>query len=76
MDVVADILDVARRRIMKTHLMLHCSMNFTQLEKYLDFILEAELLTVENNGPHLIFKTSRKGKSFLKTYNSLKALME
>jgi len=50
-------------------------MSFTQLEKYLDLILEARLLFVESDGPHLLFRISGKGRSFLKAYESLKALM-
>jgi len=51
-------------------------MSFAQLEKYLGLILEARLLFVESDGPHLLFKISDKGKSFLKAYESLKTLME
>ena len=56
--------------------MYNCSMSFAQLEKYLNLILEARLLFVESDGPHFLFKISGKGKSFLKTYESLKALMK
>jgi predicted transcriptional regulator len=52
------------------------SMNFAQLEKYLDLILKSRLLFVESDGPHVLFKISGKGKNFLKAYESLKALMK
>jgi len=51
-------------------------MSFAQLEKYLDLILKARLLFVKSDGPHLLFTISGKGKSFLKAYESLKALMK
>jgi len=51
-------------------------MNFAQLEKYLDLILEARLLFVESDEAHILIKISSKGKSFLKAYESLKALMK
>jgi len=51
-------------------------MSFAQLEKYLDLILGARLLFVENDGPRFLFRISGKGRSFLKVYESLKALME
>jgi len=76
LDIIADILDTSRRGVKKTHLMQNGSMSFAQLEKYLDFILEARLLFIESDGAHLLFKISGKGKSFLKAYESLKALME
>jgi len=76
LDIVADILDTSRGRVKKTHLMYKCSMSFTQMKRYLDAILRAKLLIVENDGPDILFKISRKGRSFLKSYNSLKALIE
>ena len=76
LDIIADILDTSRGRVKKTHLMYKCSMSFTQMKRYLDAILRAKLLIVENDGPDILFKISRKGRSFLKSYNSLKALIE
>jgi hypothetical protein len=51
-------------------------MSFRQLTGYLDMMLSAQLLLIENNGPHLLFRISGKGKDFLKAYESLKSLME
>lgn len=76
LDIVADILDASRGRVRKTHLMYKCSMSFTQMTGYLDLILGAKLLVVDNDGNNFLFKISRKGRSFLNSYQSLKALME
>jgi len=76
LDIIADILAASRARVRKTHLMYRCSMSFAQMKKYLDVILEAKLLLVENDGPNILFKISRKGRNFLESYKSLKALME
>jgi len=76
LDIIADILDASHRRVKKTRLMQNSNMSFAQLQKYLDLILNARLLFVENDGPHLLFKISGKGKSFLNTYESLMALMK
>ena len=76
LDIIADILDTSRRGVKKTHLLYQCGMSFTQLEKYLDLILKARLIQVQGDNPHLCFRISGKGKSFLKTYESLKALMK
>ena len=76
LDVIADILDTSRGGVKKTHLMYHCNMSFAQLEKYLSLILKTRLVVVEDDGPRIFFKTSGKGRRFLKSYESLKALME
>jgi predicted transcriptional regulator len=76
LDIIADVLDASRGRVRKTHLMYKCSMSFTQIAGYLDLILGAKLLVVENDGTNLLFRISIKGRSFLKSYQGLKALME
>jgi len=76
LDIIANILDAARRRATKTYLMLHCGMSFCQLKKYLHLTLESKLLVTENDGANLLFKTSGKGKMFLESYENLKGLME
>jgi len=76
LDIAADILYACRRRVKKTNVMYHCNMSYMQMEKYLDFLLIAGLLVAENNGSRLLFRASGKGKEFLKTYESLKALTE
>lgn len=76
LDIIADILRSSRGGAKKTHLMYRCSMSFKQLKGYLDLILNTRLLVVENDGPYILFKTSSKGRTFLKSYESLMALME
>lgn len=76
LDIVADILAASRSKVKKTHLMYKCSMSFTQMKTYLDMIVGAKLLLVDNDGPSILFKISKKGINFLKSYNSLKALIE
>jgi len=76
LDIIADVLDASYGMVGKTHLMHKCSMSFTQMKEYLDLILEAKLLEVENDGTNLFFRISIKGRSFLKSYQGLKALME
>ena len=73
---VADILDSARGGARKTHLMYHCNMSFVQLKKYLKWLIKTRLVFVENNGSWRLFRISDKGRSFLESYESLKALME
>ena len=76
LDIIADILDASNSRVKKTHLMYKCSMSFTQMKRYLDVILKANLLEIENDGLNTLFRISRKGRSFLESYERLKALIE
>jgi len=51
-------------------------MSFPQLKNYLTMMLDAQLLQVENNGPNLLFRVTKKGTDFLKMYGDLKSLIE
>jgi len=51
-------------------------MSFTQLTGYLDLMLGARLLQIQNDGSHLLFRISDKGRDFLKVYEGLKNLIE
>jgi len=74
--ITAQILNACHPSAKKTSLMYRCNMSFRQLTGYLDMMLGAKLLLIENNGPHLLFRISGKGKDLLKAYESLKTLME
>ncbi len=61
LDIIIDILDVARGGVNKTTIVYKANLNFKLAEKYLDLLMKQGL--VEN---HLDkFKTTDKGKVFL-----------
>jgi predicted transcriptional regulator len=64
LDIIADILDASHRRVKKTRLMQNSNMSFAQLQKYLDLILNARLLFVENVGHIFCSKFQVKAKAF------------
>jgi len=70
-DIMANILDEARKGAKKTHLMYRANMSHKQLRVYLKLLLRLELLTLHSN----LYKTTPKGLKFLDAYGTLKALM-
>jgi predicted transcriptional regulator len=75
-EIMAQILGACHANAKKTTLMYRCNMSFKQLTGYLDLMLGAKLLLIENSGPQLLFRISGKGRDFLKAYENLKRLME
>jgi predicted transcriptional regulator len=73
LDIIADILEVPRKKVRKTHLMYHCNLSFKQLEFYLTFLVERRLLSHVGGGE--MFKITNKGERFLKAYEGLLGLM-
>jgi len=59
--------------------MYGCNLSFKQLQIYLDFLLDRELLgkNLENrrSGDPTCFQTTAKGQSFLKAHRNLRAIL-
>ena len=76
LEIIASILDACHYGAKKTRVMYQCNLSFKQLRGYLDLLLEANLLLIENQPRYPLLRVSGKGKDFLKAYDSMKTLME
>ena len=75
LQIVAEILDVAKEGIVKTQIMYRANLSFTHLNDYLSFLLKIKFLNaIENNGK-TIYKPTSKGMKFLETYKLILALL-
>jgi len=76
-DIIADILKKAKKGAGKTRLMYYCNLSFSQIESYLSFILEIELIDTHPAGKNnrKSYRTTSRGLKFLDTYSQLKILM-
>jgi predicted transcriptional regulator len=66
LDIIADILKVASLRARKTQIMFQANLNHKVLQKYLEEVMSARLISYEV-GTHLFLLTD-KGQEFLKAY--------
>jgi predicted transcriptional regulator len=76
LEIIASILDTCRYWTKRTQVMYQCNMSYKQCTGYLDVLLEANLLSIENDRQSFLLITTSKGKDFLKAYNSMKTMME
>jgi predicted transcriptional regulator len=76
LEIIASILIACHYGNKKTHIMLQCNLNFGQLARYLDFLLDANLISIEVHHLSLLLRATRKGEIFLKSYDSIQAMME
>lgn len=68
LDIMADILSVARDGAGKTEIVYKTNLNFTRLKGYIAY-LEAKGL-LEHIGP--VYRSTEKGKEFLRDYQKMK----
>jgi predicted transcriptional regulator len=78
-DILAEVLQVSGEGTKKTHIMYQCNLSFRQLNTYLEFLIEMGFLEkfslkVENKD-YQMFKTTIKGRDFVKAYHDLKTLL-
>ncbi|GEM_PF-692235 len=76
MEIVANILDIARMGALKTHLMYKANLSYMVVSQYLDFLTKAELIkeTFDDQGMVKLYQTSPKGLKYLEVYDSLQSI--
>ena len=77
-DIMANILTVAKKGTKKTRIMYSCNLSHRQLQLYLQILREMGLLasySKKEGAKQNYFKTASKGLEFLDAYRALKSLM-
>jgi predicted transcriptional regulator len=78
LDIMANILNTAANGAKKTQLMYRCNLSFKQLETYLNLLTTKRLMSKQvHNGSKdvTIYETTAKGRSFLRIYHTMDALL-
>jgi len=75
-EIIASMLGACLHSTGKTRVISQCNMSYPQFMDYLNLLLKADLLLVENDSRPLILRVSDKGKDFLKAYNSVMTMLE
>ena len=66
-DIIAAILQAAMKGTSKAHLMYGAYLSYAQLQEYLEFVMQKELLIHEDG----IYRLSSKGLHFLNVYDEI-----
>lgn len=68
LDIVADILEGTGSGASKTRIMFAANLSFKLLEKYLDLVLQAGLITVNSHK----YQLTKQGQCFLRQYRTFR----
>lgn len=67
--LMVDMLTVALEGTKKTEIVYKANLNFTQAQKYLDFLFSKRLIAVRNSlSKRKVYRTTEKGRTFIKRY--------
>jgi len=72
-EIIAEILHLARRGVRKTHIVYRANLNHAILELYLSR-MEQQGLIVRNASPERSIQTTEKGLQFVERYTNLQAM--
>jgi predicted transcriptional regulator len=74
-EILASILDVAHNGALKTHIMYRANLSHKQLEKYLGFLMQNDLLERVEDSEYgsNYYRVTERGIEFLKDYTRLSA---
>ena len=77
MEILADVLDVAHKGALKTHIMYKANLSHRQLEKYLGLLMDnAMIVKVEHPESGILYHVTEKGTKFLEDYARLSAHLQ
>lgn len=75
-EIISNILDIARNGALKTHLMYRANLSYMVVSQYLNFLSKSGLIEerLVDDGPTKLYRTSSKGFRYLEVYNNLQAI--
>jgi predicted transcriptional regulator len=74
--ILAEILDIAKDRTLKTQIMYRANLSFTQLNEYLDLLVSMKLVGLIAEKEKNIYKTTAKGLQYLQNYKEIIELLK
>ena len=76
MEIVANMLDITRNGVLKTHLMYRANLSFMVVTQYLSFLEGSGLVeqVISEDEPKRLYKTTAKGFQYMQVYQSLQEI--
>jgi predicted transcriptional regulator len=75
LSIIAEILQIAEEGTLKTQIMYKANLSFAQLNDYLKFLINANLLNRINDYGKDVYVLTEKGKDFLQRHSELVELI-
>jgi predicted transcriptional regulator len=77
MEIIYSILESSMEGALKTHIMFRCNLNSKQLQLYVQFLVDKELLVRVRvpPSPKTEYKTSERGHRYMEAYETLLELV-
>jgi predicted transcriptional regulator len=74
--IMAEIINLAKKGISKTHIMFKANLSFTQLNQYIDSLSNADLIEKIVINGKVVYKATPKGLNFYQSEQQILALLQ
>ena len=77
LDIMAEIVELARTPVLKTSIMYRVRMSYAQLMEYLELLLRLKYLEViqDKESNRTAYRTTKKGLKYLTSYHDIEQLL-
>ena len=75
LEIIADILEVAKGGQLKTRILYDGNLSFSQLNKYLAFMIKMGFLEVNMDNEKRIYRTTNRGLKYLESFEEISSLL-
>jgi len=76
LEIIREILTISRKPAKKTFILYRCNLSYSQLQKYLNYIISRNLLTNSKNDGKTFYIITEKGNEFLEEYERINNLLD
>jgi len=73
---MAQMLEISKDRPLKTQIMYRANLSFNQLNEYLDFLINNNLLNITNSNGKEVYIITEKGVDFLQRRTELTEMLK
>jgi predicted transcriptional regulator len=74
--IMAEIINLAKKGISKTHIMFKANLSFSQLNQYIESLTNADLIEKTAINGKIVYKATPKGLNFYQSEQQIIALMQ
>lgn len=76
LEIIHDILSICLKPVQKTYIMYQANLSYTQLQKYLEYLVQIKLLEVRNAEEGTLYVATAKGHNLIENYKKLLNIIE
>ena len=75
-EIIHDILTLCLKPVQKTYIMYQANLSYTQLQKYLEYLVQTELLELKSIEEDVLYLVTEKGLNLIENYKKLLNILE